>query len=114
LNSATGLGAGSVFGTAATPTQLDADVYVNLGGSAAGNPSFTLQSCVGWTGQNLYLKNLNTTSAWVITPFTAAETIDGAATLTMPAASSGNNPVVILQSVLVSPSAGGCTWKRRQ
>jgi hypothetical protein len=109
----TGLGAGSVFGTAQIPLQVDGDVYVVLGGSAAGNPAFTMQSCVGYTGQNLYFKNTNTTSAWALTPF-GSETIDGAATLTMPTASSGNNPVVILQSVLVSASAAGCNWKRLQ
>lgn len=112
-NGTTGLGAGTVFGTAIIPTQLDADVYTVLGGSAT-SPSFTLESCRGFTGQNLYLKNTNTTSPWVITPFTSAETIDGATTLTMPTASSGNNPVVVLQAQLVSNTAGGCTWKRLQ
>jgi len=113
FNFTTGLGNGTVFGTAKIPQQVDADVFVILGGSAAGNPAFTMQTCVGYTGQNLYFKNANTTSAWVLTPF-GSETIDGAATLTMPAASSGNNPVVVLQSVLISSSAGGCNWKRLQ
>lgn len=112
-NFTTGLGAGTIFGTAKIPQQVDEDVYVNLGGSAAGNPAFTMQSCVGYTGQNLYIKNSNTTSAWVLTPF-GSETIDGAAMLTMPIASSGNNPMVILQSVLVSSAAGGCNWRRVQ
>jgi len=111
-NGTSGLGVGTVFGTAKIPTQLNQDVYVNLAGSAT-SPSFTLQSCVGYTGQNFYFKNLNTTSPWVLTPY-GSETIDGAASLTMPTASSGNNPVVILQSVLVSASAGGCNWKRVQ
>jgi hypothetical protein len=113
LNGTSGLGAGSVFGTAAVPTQKNQDVYVILGGSAT-SPSFTLQSCVGYTGQNFYFKNTNTTSPWVLTPFQSSETIDGAATLTMPTASSGNNPVVVLQAQLVSAAAGGCTWKRLQ
>lgn len=113
-NGTTGLGAGSVFGTAAIPLQVDADVYTILGGSAAGNPSFTMESCVGYTNQNLYFKNTNTTSAWVLTPWSSAETIDGATSLTMPTATSGNFPVVILQAQLISASAGGCTWKRLQ
>lgn len=112
LYNVSGLGAGSVFGTAAIPLQKDADQYVILGGSAT-SPSFTLESCVGYTGQNIYLKHSNTTSPWVLTP-TNSETIDGAATLTMPTASSGNNPTVILQSTLVSSAAAGCNWKRLQ
>lgn len=113
LNPNVSLGAGSVFGTAIAPQQLDQDVYVILGGSAAGNPSFTLESCQGWTTQNIYIKNTNTTSAWVLTP-NGSETIDGAATLTMPTASSGNFPVVVLQSTINSASAGTCFWKRIQ
>jgi lysophospholipase L1-like esterase len=112
FDSNTGLGNITVQGTGVCPLQVDADTYAILGGSAT-SPSFTLESCVGYTGQNIYLKNANTTSAWVLTPF-GSETIDGAASLTMPTASSGNNPVVILQSVLVSASAGGCNWKRVQ
>lgn len=113
FNFVTGLGAGSVFGTASVPMQQDVDVFTRLGGSAAGNPQFTLQTCNGYTGQRLYLKNENTTSAWVLVPF-MSETIDGAATLTMPTASAGNLPVVILESQLVSSAAGGCNWARIQ
>jgi hypothetical protein len=112
FNGTTGLGAISVQGTGVCPQQQDADQYIILGGSAT-TPSFTLESCVGYTGQNLYIKNANTTSPWVLTPF-ASETIDGASTLTMPTASSGNNPVVVLQSTLVSSADGGCNWKRLQ
>jgi len=108
-----GLGAITVQGTGVCPTQVDEDQYVILAGSAV-TPSFTLETCQGFTGQNIYLKNSNTTSPWTITPFTASETIDGAASLAMPAASAGNNPVVVLQSTLVSAAAGGCTWKRVQ
>lgn len=107
-----GLGAGTVFGTMSAPVQKDVDKYAILAGAAT-SPNFTLQTCQGYTGQNIYLKNANTTSPWVLTPY-GSETIDGAATLTMPAASSGNNPVVILQSVLVSAAAAGCNWKRLQ
>jgi hypothetical protein len=107
-----GLGAVTVQGTASCPMQQDEDVYTILGGSAT-TPNFTLETCVGYTGQNLYIKNSNTTSPWTVTPF-GSETIDGAASLTMPTATSGNNPVVILQSTLVSAAAGGCNWKRVQ
>lgn len=112
LFNVSGLGAGSVFGTAKIPLQLDGDGWVVLGGSGT-SQNFTLETCQGSTGQNIYLKHTNTTSPWVITP-SGSETIDGAATLTMPTASSGNNPVVILQSVLVSAAAAGCNWKRMQ
>lgn len=111
---ATGLGAITVQGTGVCAQEQDADVYAILGGSAAGNPSHTLMSCIGRTGQNIYRKNTNTTSAWVLTPFQSSETIDGATSLTMPTAASGNFPVVVLQAQLVSATAGGCTWKRLQ
>jgi len=112
LNSSTP-GVITVQGTCSTSLQKDVDTFTILGGSAV-SPSFTLESCIGYTGQNIALKNQNTTSSWVLTPFQASETIDGAATLTMPAATSGNFPVVILQSTLVSASAAGCVWKRMQ
>lgn len=113
FNGTTGLGAISVQGTGICPVQQDADVFANLGGSAT-TPNFPLQSCVYWMGQNVTLKNSNTTSPWTVTPFTASETIDGATSITMPTASSGNNPVVVLQPTLVSSAAAGCTWKRLQ
>lgn len=109
----TGLGAITVQGTGICPQQQDADVYTILGGSAT-TPSFLLEPCTGYTGQNLYFKNANTTSPWTLTPWLSSQTIDGATSLAMPSASSGNNPVVVLQAQLVSASAGGCTWKRLQ
>lgn len=109
----TGLGVITVQGTGVCAQQQDADVYTILGGVAVA-PAFTLESCVGYTGQNLYFKQTNTTSNWVLTPFQGSETIDGAATLTMPTSTSGNNSVVILQAQLISAAAGGCTWKRLQ
>jgi hypothetical protein len=112
FNPTTGLGAITVQGTGVCPQQVDEDVYVILGGSAT-TPNFTLETCVGYTGQNIYLKHANTTSPWTVTPF-GSETIDGAASLTMPTATSGNLPVVILQSTLVSSAAGGCNWSRLQ
>jgi hypothetical protein len=102
----------TVQGTGVCPEQQDTDVYTILGGTAT-SPSFTLESCMGYTAQNLFLKNENTTSPWVITPF-GSETIDGASSLTMPSASSGDYPVVILQSQLISTSAAGCNWVRIQ
>lgn len=112
FNPTAGLGAGSIFGAASCPLQVDQDVYAILGGSAT-SPSFTLETCIGYTGQNLYLKNVNTSSPWVLTPW-ASETIDGAASLTMPSASSGNEPVVVLQAQIVSAAAAGCNWVRVQ
>lgn len=108
---ATSLGTITGQGTIVCPQQQDADVYTILAGSSV-SPSFTLESCMGYTGQNLYFKNANTTSPWVLTPFQSTETIDGASSLTMPIATSGNLPTVILQATLISASAAGCTWKR--
>lgn len=106
------MGVITVQGTGVCPQQQDVDKYFILGGSAV-TPNFTLETCVGYTGQNLYIKHSNTTSPWTVTPW-ASETIDGAASLTMPVAASGNYPVVILQSQLVSSAAGGCNWVRLQ
>jgi hypothetical protein len=104
--------AGTAFGTVSVPLQQDVDNYAVLAGSAS-SPSFTLQTCQGRTGHVDYFMNQNTTSPWVLTP-TNSETIDGAASLTMGTASSGNYPVVGLQSQLVSASAAGCNWVRVQ
>ena len=100
----TGLGAATVQGTVSCPQMQDADQYaiVNFG---AGN--YTLESCVGYTGQNIYIKNVNAASSTIV-PF-SAETIDGAATLTI-----ASKATVILQSILTSPSAAGCSWKQLQ
>lgn len=108
--SVTGLGAGSVFGAGITSLQQDADVYFILGGSAI-TQNATLQTCSGYTGQNIYIKHTNTTSPWTVTPFIPAETIDLAASITLPTASSGHFPVCVFQSTLISPAAAGCTWK---
>ena len=88
------------------PTDGD---HIRLAGTAVA-PSFTLDSCVGYTGQSLWFKNENTTSPWVLTPYAASETIDGAASLTMPVAAAGHYPVVQLTSQLISATAAGCTW----
>jgi hypothetical protein len=99
-----GLGAGSVFGSASIPLQKDADVYsiLNFG---AGN--FSLESCIGYTGQNIYIRNINGAGSTLV-PF-GSETITGPGTTTVAA-----NTTAILQSQLVSASAGGCNWVRLQ
>jgi|HubBroStandDraft_4_1064222.scaffolds.fasta_scaffold00050_60 hypothetical protein len=109
-NGTTGLGAGTIFGTAVVPQELDVDVYATLGGSAV-TPIHTLQTCQGRTGQPIYRRITNSTSPWTITPFLSTETIDGGATFTAPLATSTNWPIVKLESVLVSAAAAGCTWK---
>lgn len=108
LNYTTGLGAGTIFGTATVPQELDADVYATLGGSSAAQ-THTLQTCVGRTGQSIY-RRITDTNAWTIKPFVAAETIDGGATFTTPVAAGTNYPIVKLTSVLTSSAAAGCTW----
>jgi hypothetical protein len=109
----TGLGAITVQGTGVCPQQQYTDTWVRLGGGAT-SPSFTLDDCTGYTGQTMYFKNENTTSPWVLTPFNTSQTIDGATSLTMPTASSGNYPVVGLQCQLISNAAGGTVIKRVQ
>jgi trimeric autotransporter adhesin len=107
-----GMGVVTVQGSCSSPSEQDVDTYSILAGAAA-SPVWTLNTCLGYTGQNLYIKNANTTSPWVITP-TNGETIDGSTALTMPAASTGNKPVLVLQSVLTSTTTGGCSWQRVQ
>lgn len=103
-NPTSGLGAGTVFGTAKVPLQQDADTYSVLN---FGTGNFTLETCVGYTGQNIYIKNVNGSSSTVVPQGT--ETIDGAASVTI-----ASKATLILQSFLTSPTAGGCSWKQLQ
>ena len=113
FNFNSGLGAGTVFGTAAVPLMKEADYYARLGGSAT-SPSFTLLSCQEFAnGDGPTLRNENTTSPWVLTPV-SGETINGQASFTMPAATTGHFQTVKLASIQVSTSAGGCNWTTRQ
>jgi lysophospholipase L1-like esterase len=99
-----GLGAITVQGTGVCPQQVDSDVYTVLN-FGAGN--FTLESCQGYTGQNIYIKNINAVGSTVV-PF-GTETIDGAANVTV-----ATKATLILQSILTSASAAGCSWKQLQ
>jgi hypothetical protein len=110
-NLTTGLGAQTIAGSCSSPEQQDADQHVILN-FGAGN--FTLQTCQGYTGQQIFIKNINTVGSTLVafpaqtgsnTPW-SAETFDGAATLAI-----AQNQVRILESQLVSQAAGGCTWK---
>lgn len=105
FNPITGLGASSA-GTASVPLQQDGDKYqvINFG---TGN--YTLQSCLGYTGQKIYIKNINSSSSTIV-PFAGsanrtAETIDGLSSITLAA-----NSFVVLQAVLTSQNNGGCNW----
>jgi hypothetical protein len=100
----TGLGAGSVFGTAAVPLQKDADMYTILN-FGAGN--FTLQPCGGYTGQKLYIKNVNAAASTVVA--FVPELIDGSATATV-----AQNATLILQAKLATPSTPVCSWVKLQ
>ncbi len=100
-----GMGAITVQGTLVCPQSQDADQYAVL--NFTGN--HTLDSCVGYTGQRLYRRNINA-GAVTLVPF-ASETITGAgATPTTLAA----NTTAILESQLVSAAAAGCNWIRLQ
>lgn len=111
------LGAGTVFGTAQTPTQRDQDQYIILGGSAT-TPNFFLQTACGYTGQDLYIKHTNTTSPWTVTPWTSTngtqELIDGASSITMPTATSGNSPIVHLRAIMTTQATPACGWQRME
>lgn len=98
------MGVITVQGTAVCPQQQDADKYqiLNFG---AGN--YTLESCVGYTGQNIYIKNINAAGSTVV-PF-SAELIDGAASVAI-----ATRATLALQSILTSAAAGGCSWKQLQ
>jgi hypothetical protein len=105
-NPVSGLGAITVQGTGVCPQQQDVDTYsiLNFG---AGN--FTLESCVGYTGQNIYIRNINAAASTLV-PFASETITGGGATPTTLAA----NTTAILQSQLVSASAAGCNWVRLQ
>ncbi len=96
----------TVNGTIVCPQQQDADEYqiVNFG---AGN--YSLQTCVGLTGQNIYIRNINGSSTTLL-PWNS-ETITGAGASPTTLAA---NTTAILQSQLVSASAAGCNWVRLQ
>lgn len=102
----TGLGPITVQGTGVCPQQQDADQYAVLN-FGAGN--FTLETCQGYTGQNIFIQNINGTASTLV-PF-GSETITGGggAPTTLAA-----NTTAILQSQLVSASAAGCNWRRLQ
>lgn len=105
FNPTTGLGPITVQGQCSTPQQADGDKYyiVNFG---AGNT--TLETCRGYTGQNIYIRNINAAASTLV-PF-QSETITGTAAPTTLAA----NSTAILQSQLVSSSAAACNWVRLQ
>jgi hypothetical protein len=94
-------------GTVVSPQQQDADDYVVLN---FGTGDFTLMTAVGYTGQQIHIKNINADASTIV-PFggtgasPAAETIDGASSLTI-----APGATVVLQSVLVSPAAAGNNW----
>jgi hypothetical protein len=103
-NWTTGLGAGSVFGTASVPLQKDADTYTILNFGAG---SFTLEPCGGYTGGKLYIKNINagssTVTAW------GNDLIDGSTTATI-----AQNAVLVLQDKVVTSAAPVCSWVKVQ
>jgi len=104
----TGLGAGTVFGTAVTAQELDVDAYARL--TQCTTCTHTLQTCLG---RQTIFRRIESTSAWTITPQNSGETINGGATFTAPVSAATNNPVVRLDVIPVSLSSatGGCTWK---
>ncbi len=96
----------TVQGTGVCPQQQDADVYTILN-FGAGN--FTLESCQGWTGQNIYIRDINGVATTLV-PFGSETITGGGATPTTLA----TNATAILQAQLVSSTAAGCNWVRLQ
>lgn len=111
-NSVTGLGAGTVFGTAQAAQELDTDTLFEILGGAAAGPSHIIQTCQGRDFNKVKLVMITNTNAspWTISSLTG-ETINGGATFTTPVASATNHPVIALKPILTSASAAGCTWQ---
>jgi len=99
-NWTSGLGNGTVFGSASVPLQQDADVYSILN---FGTGNFTLQPCGGYTGQKIYIKNINGSSSTIV-PF-GNDLIDGSSSLSI-----STNQVRILQATVSSASSPLCAW----
>jgi hypothetical protein len=102
----TALGVITIQGTGVCPQQQDADMYATLN---FGVGNFSLESCVGYTGQRIYLQNINAVASTLL-PF-GSETITGAgaAPTTLTALTTA-----VLESELVSSAAGTCNWRRIQ
>jgi hypothetical protein len=100
--SVTGLGGAAGSPVAAVPLQKDADVVTILGGSSS-SQNFTLESALGYTGQQIWFINTNTNS-WTIIPW-LTETINGASSYTLTSGS-----ILCLESTIVSSAAAGANW----
>lgn len=96
-----GLGAGSVFGSTSVPLMKDQDGFAILN-FGAGN--YSLESCVGYTGQRISIKNVNAAGS-TIAAF-GSELIDGAATLAI-----AQNVTRVLEAQLATPTTPVCSWK---
>jgi trimeric autotransporter adhesin len=102
----TSLGVITIQGTLSCPQQQDADQYMTLN-FGAGN--FTLESCQGYTGQRIYIQNINAVASTLV-PFGSEGITGGGATPTTITALT----TAILESELVSAAASGCNWRRVQ
>jgi hypothetical protein len=111
-NSVSGLGAGTVFGTAQSAQELDQDTLFEILGGAAAGPSHIIQTCQGRDPNKIKLVQITNTNAspWTMTSLTG-ETINGGATFTTPVASATNHPIVALKVIPGTPAAAGCTWQ---
>lgn len=96
----TSIGNITVQGTGECSQQQDLDVYQVLD---FGTGNYTIKSAVGYTGQNLWFKNINAADSTIVPD--GSETIDTASSLTITTGS-----VVCLTSVLVSAAAAGANW----
>jgi lysophospholipase L1-like esterase len=103
----TGLGTAGTQATAVScPQMQDADQYATLN---FGVGNFTLESCVGYTGQRVYFQNINAVASTLL-PFGSETITGGGATPT----TITQLTTAILESELVSASAAGCNWRRIQ
>lgn len=103
----TGLGAQSVAGTIHCAQQVDADDHMII--NAAGATTIYLESCIGQSAPT-YIMNQGG-GVPTLTPWFAAQTINGAATMAMPVGSATNHPVAVLEPIFAGAVTAGCTWQ---
>lgn len=93
----------------ATTSLLDVDVYANCD-PGGGSITLNLPDAIGLTGQTVTIKNIQSAGANTCTIAAVnSETIDGGASVVV-----ANKATLVLQSKLVSASAGGANWVQLQ
>jgi lysophospholipase L1-like esterase len=97
-----GLGACTLPGKVSVALQRDADGWQVLD---FGNGDYTLESCIGLTGEPIHIRNVNSNASTIV-PWDD-ETIDGRSTITIPPRST-----MTFMPVFLGPETSGCKWVR--